>query len=257
MVDKVPRVFISYSHDSDEHKTWVLNFAIQLRSKGVDAVLDQWDLKPGKDVTLFMEEQLSACSFAILVCTERYVEKANSGKGGVGYERMIVSAELVRDIDAGKFIPIIRQRGDRSVPKFIETKLYLDFTNDEYFEAVFDDLLRTIYGAEISTKPPLGQAPSFEEENISSKRHSVARAKSDLSIEAFEVFEQMIFRYDSGLNECWGKETLRQMFNFGRVTLDTALSELEGCDLIFIGQYDGNVYLSDPGKLYAKQISIV
>ena len=76
MTRATPRVFISYSHDSDRHKKWVLNLASQLRAKGVDAVLDQWDLKPGKDVTLFMEEQLAECDFAILVCTQRYVDKA-------------------------------------------------------------------------------------------------------------------------------------------------------------------------------------
>ena len=44
-----PRVFISYSHDSASHKEWVLNFATTLRNRGIDAVLDQWDLKPGDD----------------------------------------------------------------------------------------------------------------------------------------------------------------------------------------------------------------
>ena len=34
------------------------------------------------------------------VCTKRYVEKANRGKGGVSYEKMIVSAELVKNLDA-------------------------------------------------------------------------------------------------------------------------------------------------------------
>lgn len=34
-----PRVFISYSHDSAEHKKWVLDFSTTLRNRGVDAVL--------------------------------------------------------------------------------------------------------------------------------------------------------------------------------------------------------------------------
>ena len=45
-----PKVFISYSHDSAEHKQWVLEFATTLRNRGVDAILDQWDLKPGDDL---------------------------------------------------------------------------------------------------------------------------------------------------------------------------------------------------------------
>ena len=30
-----PKVFISYSHDSEEHKSWVLQLATRLRSNGV------------------------------------------------------------------------------------------------------------------------------------------------------------------------------------------------------------------------------
>lgn len=33
-----------------------------------------------------------------MICTEPYVEKANAGKGGVGYEAMIVDGELIRDL---------------------------------------------------------------------------------------------------------------------------------------------------------------
>jgi histidyl-tRNA synthetase len=36
-----PSVFISYSHDSAEHKAWVLKLATDLRAAGIDASLDQ------------------------------------------------------------------------------------------------------------------------------------------------------------------------------------------------------------------------
>jgi hypothetical protein len=36
------RVFVSYSHDSDPHRAWVLKLATDLRANGVDATLDQW-----------------------------------------------------------------------------------------------------------------------------------------------------------------------------------------------------------------------
>lgn len=57
----IPRVFISYSHDSQSHKKWVMDFAIRLRNSGVDAILDQWELKPGDDLTHFMERNLAIC----------------------------------------------------------------------------------------------------------------------------------------------------------------------------------------------------
>jgi hypothetical protein len=108
-----PRVFISYSHDSADHKKWVLDFATTLRSRGVDAVLDQWDLRPGDDLPEFMEQNLVAADYAVMVCTRRYVRKANAGEGGVGYEKMIMTSSSLTKISANKVIPIIREKGNR------------------------------------------------------------------------------------------------------------------------------------------------
>ena len=53
-----PKVFISYSHDSESHKAWVLKLATDLRDHGVDAILDEWDLKLGEDIVKFMEDSV-------------------------------------------------------------------------------------------------------------------------------------------------------------------------------------------------------
>lgn len=49
-----PKVFISYSWDTEdgnqEHKKWVYDLAVKLRSHGVDAILDQFDLRLGDDL---------------------------------------------------------------------------------------------------------------------------------------------------------------------------------------------------------------
>ncbi|MBT5244625.1 MAG: toll/interleukin-1 receptor domain-containing protein [Rhodospirillaceae bacterium] len=256
MSKKAPKVFISYSHDNPEHKRWVAELGTHLRQNGVDAVLDQWDLQPGKDVPMFMEEQLRECDFALLVCTERYVEKANSGTGGVGYEKMIVSAALIKDIDVGKFIPIIRQSGSKLVPTFIETKFFIDFSDDEYFETVIDDLLRFLLGEEISKKPPLGVPPTFSSEVTTSTR-SVARSKSDLSVEAFQIFSKLVEAYDKGLNLNWGKAGIAKEHDFGKITIDTALSELCKRNFLFYSQVNYTYSLTDDGKHYAKKVGIV
>ncbi|MFC1884541.1 toll/interleukin-1 receptor domain-containing protein [Thermodesulfobacteriota bacterium] len=154
-----PVVFISYSHDSAEHKEWVLDFAATLRNRGVDAVLDQWDLRPGDDLPHFMESHLSACDFVLMICTEKYVEKANAGEGGVGYEKMIMTSSLLSRIDSNKVIPIIRQKGTNKRPTFMQSKLYIDFSKDDEVEYSFDDLLRTLLKAPLYEKPPIGSAP--------------------------------------------------------------------------------------------------
>ncbi|MGX2954498.1 toll/interleukin-1 receptor domain-containing protein [Shewanella sp. JL219SE-S6] len=43
-MSSAPRCFISYSHDNENHKEWVLNLATRLVKNGVDVTLDQWDL---------------------------------------------------------------------------------------------------------------------------------------------------------------------------------------------------------------------
>jgi len=83
----IPKVFVSYSHDSQAHKQWVLAFATRLRKVGVDAVLDQWDLGPGDDIPLFMERNLATADRVLMICTENYVSKANAGTAALDTRR--------------------------------------------------------------------------------------------------------------------------------------------------------------------------
>jgi hypothetical protein len=156
---KPPRVFISYSHDSADYKRWVLNFATTLRQRGVDAVLDQWDLKPGDDLPHFMETELAQCEYAIMICTERYVDKANSGEGGGGYEKMIMTAGLLKRIGSNKVIPIVRQQSTPRLPTFLGSKVYINFSRDEDEEYSLDELLRTLLDAPLFEKPEIGSSP--------------------------------------------------------------------------------------------------
>ena len=155
-----PKVFISYSHDSPEHKRWVSELGAKLRHDGVDAILDQWDLGPGDDVTQFMERGIIDSDRVLVVCTDSYVSKANAGEGGVGYERMIVTVQLVRDLGTNKFIPIIRQASsEQKVPTCLGTRFYIDFTDESQFDEKFDELIRELHQVPAIQKPPLGKKP--------------------------------------------------------------------------------------------------
>ena len=61
--------------------------------------LIQWDLVPGQDTVAFMSAKITESNRVLLICTEKYVTKAEGGVGGVGYERLIVTAELVDRMD--------------------------------------------------------------------------------------------------------------------------------------------------------------
>lgn len=153
-----PKVFVSYSHDSDEHSTWVLQLATDLRAHGVDVTLDQWDLRLGEDVGAFMSVGIRDAERVLLVCTEEYVKRAESGLGGVGYERLIVTAEVVANISTAKFIPIIRNNPEASLPTFLGLRRYIDFT-DEASEDKLPALVEELHGVSESAKPPLGPNP--------------------------------------------------------------------------------------------------
>lgn len=155
----IPKVFVSYSHDSQAHKQWVLEFATRLRNVGVDASLDQWDLGPGDDIPHFMERSLSSAERVLMICTENYVRKANSGAGGVGYEKMIVTADLMKTIDSNKVIPIVRQTSSPELPTFLRSKLYIDFSREDQFEESFDNLTRAIHNAPLFQKPAVSMSP--------------------------------------------------------------------------------------------------
>lgn len=157
---KAPRVFMSYSHDNDTHKNWVLNLATRLNANGVDLVFDQWDLRIGNDLPRFMENGLADADRVIMICTENYVQKAKEGKGGVGYEKMIMTADLLKDTDSNKIFPLIRgNKSANKTPIFLGSKVYIDFDEDNQFEKMYEDLIREIHGEHVKPRPALGENP--------------------------------------------------------------------------------------------------
>jgi len=157
-----PTVFISYSHDSDEHKSWVLGLANRLIKNGVNAILDQHNLSLGGDLPSYMEKGLSIENRVICISSERYVEKANNSLGGVGYEKMIMTGELLKSSDTKWIIPIIRNNPSATVPKFLSAKMYENFNTDAEFEKHYEALLRDILSIPFHPKPELGKSPFVE-----------------------------------------------------------------------------------------------
>ena len=154
-----PRIFLSYSHDSAQHKSWVLDFATTLVNRGVDVVLDQWDLEPGQDLPSFMEKHIGDCDYVIPICTAKYVAKANSLEGGVGYEKMIMTSRVLQNINENKVIPVVREKALNPVPTFLATRLYIDFSNDNQIEYSLDELLRFLLNSPLYVKPEIGSNP--------------------------------------------------------------------------------------------------
>lgn len=155
-----PRVFISYTHDSEEHKNWIRRLAEDLADTGVDVLLDQWDLSPGHDLIEFMHKGITSAERVLMVCSGRFLEKVNRSEGGVAYEKLLVSAELAAQVGTKKFIPLVRcNPGPQKIPTFLGMRLYLDFTDDSRYESVFRDLVAELHGVPKHARPALGSNP--------------------------------------------------------------------------------------------------
>lgn len=155
------KIFVSYSHDSDEHKEWVYKLSCDLmRNAGVEVLLDQWDLELGSNLPRFMQDGLSSADRVIVVCTDSYNEKSNLAKGGAGYEGSILTAELFRQQDSNKYIPLIRSvSGELKVPRCLDGRVYTDFSKDEDYQRRFLELKHELYGVPLKPKPPRGRNP--------------------------------------------------------------------------------------------------
>jgi hypothetical protein len=175
---KAPRVFISYAHENAQHKHWVRRLAYDLRENGVDAILDQWECKLGSDLTSFMEKGISTSDRVLLVCTPVYKKKTTQGKGGVGYERLVVTGEIAKNILTEKFICVLRQGTDsKSIPIFAKTRLFIDFRRNQEYKERLNDLLRDIHTSPTHPKPTVGPNP-FSKEKVQVKRFKKTKQKT-------------------------------------------------------------------------------
>lgn len=154
-----PKVFISYSWDSDEHKSWVRCLAADLRRHGVDVKLDQWEVLPGDLLPKFMETSIRENDFVLIVLTPNYKRKSDGRRGGVGYEGDIMTGEVFAGKDPRKFITILRAgTWDEASPSWLGGKCGIDLHGDSYSTVQYENLLKALHGTwEIA--PPLGPLP--------------------------------------------------------------------------------------------------
>ncbi len=121
----------------------------------------------------------------LMVCTEAYVRKANDGVGGVGYEAMIVTAELVKNLGTNRFIPIIRRSGEGPAitPTSLGVRKYINLTTDADWKDNFDELIEDIHQVRHLRKGPLGPSP-FTNETFEGQKTKQNRQERKLQFEA-------------------------------------------------------------------------
>lgn len=110
--DRPERIFISYAHSSEAHKRWVKGLATALRANGFEARLDAWHLKPGANMPQWMSTELDLADRCVLVCDEKYAQKADGHHGGVGWEYRLIEGNIFRNQATAnsRFIPVVTSK---------------------------------------------------------------------------------------------------------------------------------------------------
>lgn len=149
MTSFIPRVFISYSHDSDAHRAKVLDLAQRLRRDGIDAQLDQYvDGTPAEKWPRWMLDQLDSANFVLLICTPTYYrrfrghEDPEQGKG-VDWEGAVITQELYdkRGVTK-KFVPVLFEGSDEdSIPEPARGQTIYRLPSETAYQRLYDFLL--------------------------------------------------------------------------------------------------------------------
>jgi len=195
-VDMPPKVFISYSWSSTMHQAKVKEWAEQLVADGIDVVLDMYDLKEGHDKYAFMERMVTdeSVTHVLVICDQKYAEKADARKAGVGTESQIISKEVYEKVEQAKFIPIVcefNENGNPYLPTYLKSRIWIDFSTPEAVNSNWEQLVRLIYGKPLHEKPKLGKPPAYITSDVATPTSHI-QAK-------FNSLKQAILQGKSGL----------------------------------------------------------
>ncbi|MCU1349127.1 MAG: hypothetical protein JWO56_2157 [Acidobacteria bacterium] len=143
-------VFISYCHDSDEHRERVLGLSERLRMDGIETLLDQYvNGTPVEGWPRWMLNQLDAADFVLVVCTETYYRRFRGhevpGKGkGVDWEGAMITSDLYSARSRSlKFLPVfLSSVVEDYIPEPLRSGTLYALTSEEAYQALYDFLLQ-------------------------------------------------------------------------------------------------------------------
>ena len=162
------QVFISYSHDDEQHKAWVKQFADDLQEKGGISVLLDQDLPKGASLTRFMQQGLMMSDRVLVIGTPNYLQRSIA-TGGVAFEESIISNDYMMDIDTTKYYPILRKGSfSTSFPPILAGRNGDDFTDDSCYLEKLQIVINEINGEpkELNLISSVASIQKQEESNV-------------------------------------------------------------------------------------------
>lgn len=167
MTIDVPKVFVSYAHESDEHKARVLAFATFLRRAGVEAVLDLWAADDRQDWYAWAIREMTDADFVLVVASESY--RATSDGTGPSTENRGVQSEaaLLRELVYAdraswlqKVLPVLLPGSTiDQIPLFLQPHTASRFHVTSFDATGAEELLRVVLRQPGNVPPEVGTEP--------------------------------------------------------------------------------------------------
>lgn len=166
----MPKVFISYSHDSEAHKESIRQLSERLRNDGIDCTIDQYDPAPDEGWPQWMARHVRDSEYVLLVCTETYQKRVEgweeTGRGlGVRWEGMHILNTIYRnECKNTKFIPVVLDPKDKAfVPNAVFGWTQFDLSQDSEYVS----LNKLLWNECSVPKPTLGKKRNFDQRQSS------------------------------------------------------------------------------------------
>lgn len=135
------KLFISYSHDDDEHMAWVKKFVEDLRAEGFEVEYDQ-DNKLGASWTRFMTNGIAKNERVLVIGTPEYMKRSKKNSGGTAFETSIININLLQNLDTEKFVSILRKGTyQKSFPILLGDRNGVDFSDDAKYDERMTELV--------------------------------------------------------------------------------------------------------------------
>ena len=162
----MPKIFISYSHDSEEHREKVLSLSKRLHDDGMEIFLDQKiNGSPPEGWPRWMLNQLDAADIVLLVCTPIYYRRFRGheepGKGkGVDWEGSLITQELYdARSHSHRFIAVLLSAPDQDyIPEPLRSKTHYLLNSEVNYQALRVDILNQA-GVDFGPLGPLKITP--------------------------------------------------------------------------------------------------
>ncbi|HEX5401309.1 MAG TPA: SEFIR domain-containing protein [Pseudonocardiaceae bacterium] len=165
---EAPRVFITYAHDSQQHKITVERFGRFLRSDmGLDVRLDSWDDGWRQDWSAWAIEQLTEADFILVIASPDYRIRADgmaapSEGRGSQFEAAMIRNEVTKDLQRAtrRILPVVLPgRSIDDIPTFLNPYSTTRFHVSEFSAAGVAELVAAITGDGPHPMPTRGQWP--------------------------------------------------------------------------------------------------